>query len=119
MTFCSKTLSAVAFSAASLFAGHALAHEGGPADAQQQRVDNRQDRQSDRITHGVESGQLTVREQARLEQQQRHINRLERRTEADGYVSRREAVRVEKAQDRASHDIRRQKHDRQQARPRS
>ena len=120
MTFRFKNLSVVVFGVAALLAGGAYAQsEASPADLQQQRVDNRQDRQSDRITQGVESGQLTVREQARLEKQQRHINRLERRTEADGHVTRREAVRVEKAQDRASRDIRRHKHDRQQARPRS
>lgn len=112
-----KTLSAVTLTAAGLglFAGSALAQgTASLADKQAQRVDNRQERQSDRITQGVESGQLTVREQARLEQQQRHINRLERRTEADGKVTAKEAVRMEQAQDRASHQIRRQKHDRQQ-----
>ncbi len=83
------------------------------ADRQAARVDNRQARQSDRITHGVEQGQITPREQLRLERQQRHINRLERRTEADGHVSRREAVHMERAQDRASRNIARNRHDRQ------
>ena len=117
MTSWIKTLSAVTFTAAGLglFSGQALAQgDTSLADKQAQRVDNRQERQSDRITQGVESGQLTVREQARLEQQQRHINRLERRTEADGKVTAKEAVRMEHAQDRASHQIHRQKHDRQQ-----
>jgi hypothetical protein len=117
MSFSIKTLSAVTLTAAGLglFTGSAFAQgTSSLADKQAQRVDNRQERQSDRITQGVESGQLTVREQARLEQQQRHINRLERRTEADGKVTAKEAVRMEQAQDRASHQIRRQKHDRQQ-----
>ena len=105
-----KSLTAAAIGL-TVFAGQAHA-----SDLQSQRVDNRQARQSDRITQGVESGQLTVREQARLEKQQRHINRLERRTEADGNVTANEAVRVERAQDRASRQIRHNKHDRQQAR---
>ena len=83
------------------------------ADRQAARVDNRQARQSDRITHGVEQGQITPREQLRLERQQRHINRLERRTNADGHVNAREAVRVERAQDRASRHIARSRHNRQ------
>jgi hypothetical protein len=92
--------------------------QGGLADAQQARVDNRQERQETRIDQGVASGELTRRETARLERQQRHINRLERRTEADGQVTGREALRVEAAQDRASQRIFHAKHDRQQ-RPRA
>jgi hypothetical protein len=116
MTYWTKNLSAVTLIAAALalFAGGAQAQGAySPSDLQQKRLDNRQARQSDRITQGVASGELTVREQARLEKQQRHINRLERRTESDGHVTAREALRVERAQDRASRDIRRQKHDRQ------
>lgn len=109
-----KTLSVVTFTAANLFAGTAQAQTSGSLDdKQQERVDNRQERQADRITQGVESGQLTAREQARLAKQQRHVKRLERHTEADGQVTAKEAVRVEKAQDRASRKIYRQKHDRQ------
>lgn len=84
-------------------------------DLQSQRVDNRQARQSHRIDQGVGSGQITPVEQARLEQQQRHINRIEGRIEADGRVTGKEALRIEKAQDRASHKIRRTKHNRRTA----
>ena len=82
------------------------------AKHQAARVDNRQARQSERITHGVERGQITPREQLRLERQQRQINRLERRTGADGHVNAREAVRMERAQDRASRNIARSRHNR-------
>ena len=92
--------------------------QSGLADAQANRVDNRQERQETRIEQGVASGELTRHETARLAQQQRHINRLERRTEADGQVTGREALRVEAAQDRASQRIYRAKHDRQE-RPRA
>lgn len=97
-----------------LFAGGVHAQSATRlADQQQQRVDKRQDRQSQRITRGVESGRLTEQEQARLEQQQRHINHLETRTEADGKVTAREAVRMENAQDHASRTIYRKKHNAQ------
>lgn len=85
-------------------------------DAQQDRVDNRQDRQAARIGQGVASGELTRHEIAALMRQQNHIHRLERRTEADGVVTGREARRMESAQDRASARIYHHKHDRQ-ARP--
>lgn len=102
-------------------AGAALAHAQPvptPAELQSNRVDNRQDRQADRIRQGVASGELTRHETRSLVHQQRHINRLERRTEADGTVTRREALRMEAAQDRASARIAHQKHDRQD-RPRA
>lgn len=117
MTVWMKTLSVVTLTAAGLglTANTALAHgPGRMADRQEQRVDHRQHRQAARIEQGVESGQLTAREQARLQHQQQHINRLERHTEADGHVTAQEALRMEKAQDRASRQIYRQKHDRQQ-----
>jgi hypothetical protein len=85
----------------------------GVGERQALRVDKRQDLQSDRISQGAASGQLTAREQVRLAHQQRKIGRLERRTEADGQVTWREATRVERAQDHASRSIARQRHDRQ------
>ena len=116
MNFLTKPLHAAAIAAIGLAVLGGNAWAQAPAslgERQATRVDNRQDRQSDRITQGVESGQITAREQVRLERQQRHVNRLERRTEADGHVTAREAVRVEHAQDRASRRILRNKHDRQ------
>ena len=80
---------------------------------QAQRVDNRQDRQEARIDQGVASGELTRRETARLDARQARITRMEHRAEADGKVTGREAVRLERAQDKASHRIALQKHDRQ------
>lgn len=101
--------------ASSLLAGSALADT--PAEhMEKQRVDQRQDRQAERIAAGAESGQLTRREQARLQRQQARTARLEQRAEADGQLSRQEALRLEKRQDHGSRMIRRQKHD-AQARP--
>lgn len=90
---------------------HAQAEGVGPA--QGERVDNRQMRQEQRIDQGIESGGLTRPEAARLTRQQAHIDRMENRVEADGSVTRREALRLEHAQDRASRRIAHAKHDRQ------
>jgi len=86
-----------------------------PAQRQEARVDARQERQTQRIQAGVTNGSLTAAEQARLNQEQARIEELEQRIEQDGRVSRREAVVMERAQDRASHHIARAKHDRQRA----
>lgn len=94
-------------------AAASLAQAGPLADAQEARVDQRQENQAARIREGVQSGELTRHETRSLVHQQRHINRLERRTEADGVVTRREAHRMEHAQDRASARIAHSKHDRQ------
>lgn len=117
MQFAHRTLRAAAAIAVGLavVSGGAFAQTPTPpGERQAQRVDHRQARQSDRITHGVESNQITGREQARLERQQRHIDGMERRSKADGQVTAREAVRIEHAQDRASRNIFRARHNRRQ-----
>jgi hypothetical protein len=114
MTPFAKSLSTAVAIACNLIAvsGHAATPlPDGLADRQETRVDNRQDRQSDRIIQGAAAGQLTAREQARLAHQQRKIGRLEQRTQADGQVTYREAARMEHAQDHASRAIARQRHD--------
>ena len=77
------------------------------------RADQRQQNQAARIRQGVGSGELTARETHRLVKGQRHVNRLERGAKADGDVTAAERVRIEKAQDRQSRRIYRQKHDAQ------
>lgn len=84
-----------------------------PTERMEHRIDARQARQEQRIDQGVQNGQLTRRESARLSHQQAHIDRVEDRALADGSLNRREARHMEKMQDRAKRDIRRQKHDRQ------
>lgn len=82
-----------------------------PAEA---RINQRQGHQQQRIYRGIGSGELTARETYRLERQQAHIARYEARSRADGGgLSWRERYRVERMQDRASRNIYRQKHDRQ------
>lgn len=78
------------------------------------RVNQRQDRQQQRIAGGVGNGSLTARETLRLERQQGRIAAYEARSRADGNgYSWRERYRTERLQDRASRNIYRQKHDRQ------
>ncbi len=75
------------------------------------RVDRRQGQQRARIHEGVKSGELTHKEAAELRAGQRHVRRLERRAEKDGQVTADEAARIEKAQDRQSERIYKEKHD--------
>jgi uncharacterized membrane protein YebE (DUF533 family) len=88
---------------------------GGTAYAQADTpvIDQRQMNQEQRIDQGVESGQLNPREAKRLERQQNHIDRMENRANADGVVTARERARIGAAQNRASRNIAREKHDRQ------
>jgi hypothetical protein len=74
--------------------------------------DRRQARQQARIGQGMASGELTAAETARLLRQQRRVRRVERRVEADGVVTRREARRLDRVQDRAGFAIARKKHNR-------
>ena len=76
-------------------------------------IDQREQRQEERIDQGVASGELTRREARRLEAQQTHIDRMENRAKADGVVTGRERARIHQTQDRASARIARNKHDRQ------
>ena len=109
----SRLLAASLFTLASLGASAVHAQGVTMGEHQAARVDNRQDRQDARIDQGVASGELTRPEQARMEAQQARIGRMEHRIEADGQVTGKEALRMEHAQDHASHRIARQKHDRQ------
>lgn len=81
--------------------------------ATQQRNVNQQER----ILQGLDSGALSTTEAARLEREQAQINRLETRALRDGSLSGAEAARIDSAQDAASRDIHRQKHDAQRGEP--
>ena len=77
------------------------------------RIDARQAHQQARIAQGAASGSLTGREQRRLEREQSAIAAREAAAKADGTVTRDERRALTRMQNRASHDIARQKHDRQ------
>lgn len=75
------------------------------------RVDRREVRQHDRIHNGVQNDQLTRYEARRLRAGQRHVHRMESRAWRNGDLSRREALRLEHAQDVQSRRIWRLKHN--------
>ena len=76
-------------------------------------IDQRQNVQRDRIRNGVASGELTRLEVADARQDQRKIRRTERRVKADGVVTPNERARVHHKQNKASRELRRNKHDAQ------
>lgn len=71
------------------------------------RVDERQRMQHMRIVSGMRSSTLTRTETIRLASEQRHIRRLENRAKADGQITARERVMLDRRQDRAGRHIRR------------
>jgi len=77
------------------------------------RIDRRQEAQERRIERGIETGQITRREAARLREGQREIRRMERQALADGRIDRWERRQIEQAQDRQDVLINRERHDRQ------
>lgn len=91
----------------------AVAATASFAQANTPRVDQRQANQEQRIDQGIASGELTKRETRRLGREQAVINRAENKAKADGTVTANERKRLQHMQNRASRDIRRQKHDRQ------
>ena len=80
-------------------------------------IDQRQANQEQRIDQGVANGQLNKREANRLKKQQRHINKVEGRAKSDGVVTKKERAGINKAQNRASRHLAREKHDLQGKRP--
>ena len=95
----------------------ALAVITAPALAGTPRYDGRQHHQRQRIVNGVQNGELTMRETRRLAAGQVHLNRVERRVEADGVVTSRERARLQHESSQQSRRIHRQKHDAQDRNP--
>ncbi len=79
------------------------------------RVDQRQELQTQRIEKGTATGQLNKLEAKRLQKGQARVQKMEDKAAADGAVTLKERAVLEKAQDRQSRRIARQKHDRQGA----
>lgn len=83
-----------------------------PAEAYRYGVNNRQERQQNRIHNGVQSGSLNRRETARLGKQQYALNQKEARYRASGNgMSNSERARLERQQNQMSQNIYQQKHD--------
>lgn len=81
------------------------------AQTDTKRADVRQHAQRARIAEGRADGELTKREAAGLNVEQRHIRRSERRAKADGEVTVQEKMRLERKQNRSNRHIRRAKHN--------
>ncbi len=107
----SKTKIALALSVATLLSGAAFADTAAEKD--QQRDVNQQQR----IEQGLQSGQLNTKEAGRLEREQQHVDRMEAHDLKDGHVSAAEQLRLDKAQNAASADVYKQKHDAQTGNP--
>ncbi len=71
----------------------------------------RQERQTARIAQGVATGALTKKEAAKLTAQQAKIQVQKKVAKADGVVTRGEKRRLDAAQDRASRNVYRKKHN--------
>lgn len=76
-------------------------------------------KQQQRIEDGLKSGQLTVKEAAKLEREQANISRTEAKALKDGKLSAAEKDRIATMQDRASHDIHAEKSDARLGNPNS
>ena len=75
-------------------------------------VDRRADRQQARIAQGIQSGELTAREAAKLERKEARLGRtIERQREDGGGLSAGERARIQRQENRLSREIYRQKHD--------
>jgi len=87
---------------------------GNPNSASSQRMQadvQRNINQQRRIEQGVQSGALTNKEVAPLEQGQARIARKEARAGADGHVSAGEQARIQHAENHQSKNIYREKHN--------
>lgn len=113
------------------FTGHVSAHDQGPGGHARHhgstrgavtlicrdalpgdsRVIGRQEKQQQRIDNGWRSGELTRDELQRLDAQQARIADMAHRFSADGRLTPTERLKLERAQDRASVDIARTKHN--------
>jgi hypothetical protein len=74
-------------------------------------VSQRQIRQQQRIAQGVRNGNITRSELKQLKKEQRHIAKFQQRAQRDHRITRHEAKRINRLQDRASHNIYRYKHN--------
>jgi hypothetical protein len=87
---------------------------GNPASASSQRMQadvQRNINQQERIRNGVQNGSLTNREAAGLERGQARVDNREARAGRNGHVGAGEQGRIMGAEDRASGNIYREKHN--------
>ncbi|HTS55036.1 MAG TPA: hypothetical protein VMH26_17325 [Burkholderiales bacterium] len=103
---------AVAAAVGALFGLPVLAQN--TADVVQRNVN-----QQGRIEQGLQSGQLSTQEAAKLEKGEARIEKMEQRAESDGKMTNAEKQRIEQAQNKESREIYRDKHSAQTGNPNS
>lgn len=86
---------------------------GNPSVDKDSHIGTRKDNQQERIDEGIKSGRLTPEEAARLEKRQRRIRRETRQMRAanGGKLTTAEKEKIQRQQNRASHRIHAEKHD--------
>jgi hypothetical protein len=87
---------------------------GNPNSASSQRMQadvQRNINQQGRIEQGVQSGQLTNKERAKLERGQARVARTEARAGADGHVSAKDQARIQRRENAQSNHIFKKKHN--------
>lgn len=79
-----------------------------------ENIKQREKRQQERIDNGVESGDLTKKEAAKLKAQEAKLHREIKRDRKDGGgLTKKERAKIDAKQDRLSRRIAKQKHDKQ------
>lgn len=91
----------------------ALAQSSGTTSTP--RIDQRQETQQKLIEQGVQSGQLTGKEAARLQKGQAKVQKMEDTAMKDGTMTNKERQRIERAQDQQDWKIYREKRNKQRA----
>jgi hypothetical protein len=82
-----------------------------PAIASADVIDNRMDRQADRIERGRESGSVTWTEGIKLRAEQNRIARTKASMESKGYLTRSDRAKLAEMQSNASKNIRDESRD--------
>lgn len=107
-----KVTAMAATLAACAFAMNASAQNA--ADTTQRDVN-----QQNRIEDGLKSGQLNTKEAGKLEREESHVDKMQSNALKDGKMTDAEKARIEKAQNKVSNDIYKEKHDAQTGNPNS
>ncbi len=107
-----KSTQLLAILLSSLFATAAFAQT---AATEVQRNVNQQTR----IENGLKSGELNTREAAKLEREEKNIDKTQARAMRDGKLSQAEKARIQGMQNKVSSDISTEKHDAQVGNPNS
>ena len=82
-----------------------------PQAARTEQVLQRDVKQETRIRDGLQSGQLNTREAAVLQKEESHVDRMQAAALKDGKMSKAEAARINRAQNKVSADIQRADHN--------